>query len=136
MPRRVTRSALRLSRRVALGGAASIGVAVSMGRVGRAAAQEATPTSVEESTEVVYGTVNCEELLMDTAQPSGLVGPRPAVILVHGGGLITPGPGRSELRNAAMALAEAGYVTFNIDYRLFSNADGTNPWPAQLDDAQ
>jgi acetyl esterase/lipase len=33
-------------------------------------------------------------------------------------------------------LAEAGYVAFSIDYRLFDQRDDSNPWPAQLDDAQ
>ena len=35
-----------------------------------------------------------------------------------------------------MPLARAGYVSFNIDYRLFDLTEGTNPWPAQLDDVQ
>ena len=36
--------------------------------------------------------------------------------------------------NAKM-LAEAGYVVFNLNYRLLKE-DGTNPWPDQFDDVQ
>ena len=35
----------------------------------------------------------------------------------------------------AAKLAEAGYVVFNLNYRLMK-PDGTNPWPDQFDDIQ
>jgi pectinesterase len=35
----------------------------------------------------------------------------------------------------AEKLAEAGYVVFNLNYRLMK-PDGTNPWPDQFDDVQ
>jgi acetyl esterase/lipase len=38
-------------------------------------------------------------------------------------------------QSAAVVLAQAGYVAFNVNYRLFTE-DGHNAWPAQLDDAQ
>jgi acetyl esterase/lipase len=31
-------------------------------------------------------------------------------------------------------LASAGYVVFNVDYRLSVGTTDNNPWPAQLDD--
>jgi acetyl esterase/lipase len=54
--------------------------------------------------------------------------------VIHGGGLVQGE--RYDLGDAAMGLSLASYATFSIDYRLFSPADGTNPWPAQLDDVQ
>jgi acetyl esterase/lipase len=36
----------------------------------------------------------------------------------------------------AAALAEDGYVTFNVDYRLTGDPAQEHLWPAQLDDAQ
>jgi acetyl esterase/lipase len=80
----------------------------------------------------VYGEVDGELLVVDVYQPLTSDVPRPAVILIHGGA--GSYGGRSDLRNHAQALAEAGYVAFNIDYRLFGN--GRYPWPAQLDDVQ
>ncbi|MGD8487101.1 MAG: alpha/beta hydrolase, partial [Chloroflexota bacterium] len=60
--------------------------------------------------------------------------PRPAVIIFHGGGLVYGQP----LQDAPWAeeIAEQGYVTFLAGYRLFWEFDGSNPWPAQLDDAR
>ena len=39
------------------------------------------------------------------------------------------------MTDQAQGLADAGYVTFNADYRLLQT-DNSNRWPAQLDDAQ
>lgn len=60
--------------------------------------------------------------------------PRPAVVFFHGGGLIYGEPLQD--RVSAQAIAELGYVTFLAGYRLFDQVAGTNPWPAQLDDAR
>jgi acetyl esterase/lipase len=72
--------------------------------------------------------------LLDVFQPPARETPRPAVIIIHGGGYV--GGDRSIGYEAAANLAQAGYIAFNISYRLFNQADGSNPWPAQLDDAQ
>jgi acetyl esterase/lipase len=125
-----------LSRRTALGRAATVAAAAGLGKVDRVGAQDATPMPPREEREVVYGTIAGEDLLLDVARPPDRAEPRPAVILVHGGGLVDPGPDRFSFKDASLALAAAGYVTFNIDYRLFSLFKGTNPWPAQLDDVQ
>jgi acetyl esterase/lipase len=53
---------------------------------------------------------------------------RPGVVFVHGGGWGACGPGL-HLRHAHV-LAERGYVTANIEYRLTTEA----PWPACIDD--
>lgn len=54
--------------------------------------------------------------------------PRPAVIWVHGGGW----QGGSRQPNPNDALAQAGFVTFAISYRL----SGEAVFPAQIDDVQ
>jgi acetyl esterase/lipase len=81
---------------------------------------------------VMYGEEGFEQRL-DIFQPPRRDTPRAAIILIHGGagryGI------RSDLYSYGMAFADAGYVVFNIDYRLHTDQD-TNRWPAQLDDAQ
>jgi acetyl esterase/lipase len=67
-------------------------------------------------------------------RPADRPAPRPAVVVIHGGGLVQGT--RWDLGEAALALAQAGYATFNIEYRLFVSGDTTALWPAQLDDVQ
>lgn len=86
----------------------------------------------EVETDVVYGEVNGQKLLLDVYQPTGGSSPRGAVILIHGGA--GSYGDRSVEADRAQGLAVAGYVAFNIEYRLLDG--GKNPWPAQLDDAQ
>lgn len=98
------------------------------------AAQGATPTTdIIQEIGVAYGESDGAPLLLDVARPALDAVVRPAVILIHGGAMMFSD--RSDLSAHAAALAAAGYVTFNIDYRLLDEA-GNNPWPAQLDDAQ
>jgi acetyl esterase/lipase len=81
----------------------------------------------------VYGKVGNQELTLDVYQPTASDAPLPAVILIHGGA--GSFGDRSDLSEDAVGLAAAGYVAFNIDYRLLGS-DGSNVWPAQLDDSQ
>jgi acetyl esterase/lipase len=83
---------------------------------------------------VVYGIVNGESLLLDVyrTRPSG--NSRPAVILIHGGGMWTGS--RTHMEQSARQLAQAGYVAFSVDYRLVDAVAGCHRWPAQLDDVQ
>jgi acetyl esterase/lipase len=83
---------------------------------------------------VVYGIVNGESLLLDVyrTRPSG--SSRPAVILIHGGGMWTGS--RTHMEQSARQLAQAGYVAFSVDYRLVDAVAGCHRWPAQLDDVQ
>ena len=116
---------------------ASAALAPLVARGASTAAREVTPAAIdaiETIRDVVYGTVDGEALIVDVVRPTTREGLRPAVILIHGGGLVEGS--RTGLLDAGDALAQAGYVTFNIEYRLFSRQDKTNPWPAQLDDAQ
>jgi acetyl esterase/lipase len=73
-------------------------------------------------------------LVLDVVRPPDRPEPRPAVVVIHGGGLVQGS--RWDLGEAAMNLALAGYATFSVEYRLFGQGDRTNLWPAQLDDVQ
>ena len=83
--------------------------------------------------DVSFGEIGGQKLLLDVFYPTPAAAkPRPAIILVHGGGW---GAGNKEsFDGLAMGLAYQGYVAFTINYRLASN--GRSCWPAQLDDAQ
>ncbi|WP_051946450.1 alpha/beta hydrolase [Verrucomicrobium sp. BvORR106] len=102
----------------------------------------AKPVQTPPQLDVVYGeTADGQKLLLDLYQPP--VAPpkagsaatpklRPAVLMVHGGGWA--GGNKKEFRNLALLMAQLGYVTVPVSYRLTTNA--ANTWPAQLDDVQ
>jgi acetyl esterase/lipase len=83
---------------------------------------------------VVYGEVAGEPLLLDVYRSLIRGEPRPAVVLIHGGGMWTGS--RTHMEQPARQLAQAGYVAFSVDYRLVDAAAGCHRWPAQLDDVQ
>jgi acetyl esterase/lipase len=83
---------------------------------------------------VVYGVVAGEPLLLDVYRSLRGMEPRPAVVLIHGGGMWTGS--RADMEQPAQQLARAGYVAFSVDYRLVNAAAGRHRWPAQLDDVQ
>ena len=134
-----SKSAGTVSRRTALAGLGAGGLSLALAAAcpiaaRRASAQEATPgASVSTELGVVYGEVDGQTLMLDVYRPPARVAPRPAAILLYPGGMMAGE--RSWMGDAAQGLAEAGYVAFSIDYRLFDG--GTrNRWPVQLDDAQ
>jgi acetyl esterase/lipase len=90
------------------------------------------PVAVDRG--VVYGTVAGVPLLLDIYAPSGPTAPRPAVVLIHGGGMWTGD--RAHMAQPARRLARSGYVAVSVDYRLVALETGRNRWPAQLDDVQ
>jgi acetyl esterase/lipase len=82
---------------------------------------------------VAYGVVDRETLLLDIFEPAASSDhPRPAVILIHGGGWTSFD--KSTMRTLAQFLARSGFVAVPVDYRLFH--DDATRWPAQLDDVQ
>ena len=58
--------------------------------------------------------------VLDLYMPPPATTPRPAVLLIHGGGW-HEGINRDSMAAHAARLADAGYVTINIDYRLTPN---------------
>jgi len=124
-----------VSRGAAFAALGAGGLGLAMAATTRpAAAQVATPAATVER-DVVYGEVDGQELLLDIYRPPARDAPRPAVILIHGGGW-SVGIDRSVNAEPAQELAEAGYVAFNIDYRLMDGTPRRNVWPVQLDDVQ
>jgi acetyl esterase/lipase len=83
---------------------------------------------------VVYGVVAGEPLLLDVYRSLTRGEPRPAVVLIHGGGMWTGS--RAHMEHPARQLAQASYVAVSVDYRLVDAATGQHRWPAQLDDVQ
>jgi acetyl esterase/lipase len=123
-----------ISRRSAIAGmgVGALGLALAT-TAGSVSAQEATPAAVRFERDVVYGEIDGQQLLLDVALPADRADLRPAVVVIHGGWFVLGD--RSFLADPLPPLAAAGYVVFNIEYRLFGD-DGSNPWPAQLVDAQ
>jgi acetyl esterase/lipase len=99
----------------------------------RAAENSMASGEVSLQQDVEYGVQGGEKLLLDIYQPieSGSW-PRPAAVLIHGGGWISFD--KSTMRGMGNFLARSGYVAVSVDYRLFHGSD--NRWPAQLDDVQ
>ena len=127
------RSLSRLNRRAALGGLGAT-AALSLARLGRAAAQSGE--SIEATIDVPYGQVGqpgSDELVLDLYQPPAREAPRPALVIVHGGAWTIRS--KEDWSENAQKLAEAGYVVFNLNYRLMKS-DASNPWPDQFDDIQ
>jgi acetyl esterase/lipase len=95
----------------------------------------ASPTDANVSVHenVAYGSVNGHDLLLDVYEPAEpSAHPRPATLLIHGGGWTSFD--KSTMRNMGKFLARSGFVAFSVDYRLLQGTD--NRWPAQLDDVQ
>lgn len=90
---------------------------------------------------VVYHRAGREDLLADVYRPEvASEQPRPAVVLIHGGGFAEGSRESRTVVKFAKALAEAGFVAASIDYRLVrDSADGgpiENQWPAAIDDSR
>ncbi len=99
----------------------------------RAAENPLPSDQVSLQQDVVYGVQGGEKLLLDIYQPAESGSrPRPAVVLIHGGGWI--GFDKSTMRGMGNFLAGSGFVAVSVDYRLFHGSE--NRWPAQLDDVQ
>jgi acetyl esterase/lipase len=93
--------------------------------------QAANPVTVQE--DIVYGVQGGEKLLLDLYQPGdAATQPRPAVVLIHGGGWTDLN--KSTMRGMGNFLARSGYVAISVNYRLLHGSE--NRWPAQLDDVQ
>jgi acetyl esterase/lipase len=122
---------------VALGMAAAVGARTSPPKPRETSAQmpanvPANPLSSVQQ-DVPYGTGGDHPLMLDIYQPSEQSSaPRPAVMLIHGGGWTSFD--KSTMHTMGKFLARCGFVAFAVDYRLMHGKE--NLWPAQLDDVQ
>jgi sugar lactone lactonase YvrE/dienelactone hydrolase len=80
----------------------------------------AIPKGVTADLDVVYAQHGNRRMLADVFRPAKADGNLPAVLVVHGGGWLNGD--RMKFRALSIALAERGYVTMAIDYRLGGEA--------------
>ncbi len=90
---------------------------------------------VEIDEGVVYGQGagsdgTARDLCCDVYRPDGPEGPKPAVLLIHGGAWRQGD--RTQLKGYGVLIGREGYVCVAPEYRLVPEA----PWPAQIDDAR
>ena len=76
----------------------------------------AVPDNVTLHANVVYAQSGDRRLLADIAVPKNVDGPKPSIVVVHGGGWLNGY--KSKFRALTLALAARGYVTASIEYRL------------------
>jgi len=75
------------------------------------------------------------DLYLPASNPSGA--PRPAVVIIHGGGWTGGDKGAAREINIGTNLALRGYVGLSINYVLASaNKDGKATWPQNLHDCK
>jgi acetyl esterase/lipase len=90
-------------------------------------------SSVSVQQDIPYGDAGGQKLLLDLYLPAESGSrPRPAIVLIHGGGWVDFD--KSTMRGMGNFLARAGFVAASVDYRLLHGNE--NRWPAQLDDVQ
>ena len=119
-----------------LGAATGIGLLSSVtSRWSGVSAQDATPVPVPQESNVSYREGDDPQTRLDVYWTDH-DRPVPAMIVIHGGALAFGSRHDYIFDFMAQSFAQAGYVAFNIDYRLFSLENGANAWPTQLDDAQ
>lgn len=98
------------------------------GTAAPATAQESGTVTIEK--DVVYRTVEGEELGADVYLPAEGGKNRPVVLIVHGGGWVAGE--KAWFADQGNALAAAGYVAVSVDYRLAP----AHPYPAAVEDVQ
>lgn len=86
--------------------------------------------AVEVRRDIQYGVANGKPLRLDAYLPPSDAGPRPAVVMIHGGGWRAGD--KTSWAPEATRLAERGWVAFSVNYRL----DEPSPFPAEIEDVQ
>jgi sugar lactone lactonase YvrE/acetyl esterase/lipase len=78
------------------------------------------PGNVTPHFDVPYAQYGERKLLADIFVPNDKPGPRPTLVIVHGGGWVNGD--KTKFRALTLALAARGYVTMAIEYRLGDEA--------------
>jgi acetyl esterase/lipase len=84
-------------------------------------------SGVDYTANVVYGQDFGNPTYLDVFSPTGLTTAAPAVVAVHGGGHV--GGDKCDSQKTAVALAQAGFVVFLVNYPLASDTQPTFPNP-------
>jgi acetyl esterase len=111
------------------GAASQAGVSGAAAGPSAAAGPLAAPGSSE--LDVTSGTTPSATATADASEEAAS-GTRPAVMMVHGGSWSHGDKATAAYRSVCQYLASAGFVTFNVDYRLAP----TDPFPAGFDDVR
>lgn len=102
------------------------------GQRGRGGAM-AVPEGVELLTDLVYREGGNPMWTLDLARPTEKSEtPRPALVIVHGGGWRSGDKGGGQWRSIPLEYAAKGYVCISVNYRLTGEA----PFPACLEDVK
>ncbi|MCP4479806.1 MAG: alpha/beta hydrolase [Planctomycetaceae bacterium] len=97
---------------------------------GRTRISKTTKDSLDAKLDVTYAKYGDRTMEMDIYRPREAWGTLPAIVCIHGGGWAKGN--RTNHRNVAQALAERGFVTATISYRL----SGEAPFPAAIEDCK
>ena len=110
--------------------ATKAGAAETPATVAPATVATAPTGGVRVQSDVVWRTVDGEQLTLDAFVPERAEKSRPAVVLIHGGGWRAGT--KANFDQQGHDLAALGYVAFSINYRLAPE----HPYPAAVDDVQ
>jgi acetyl esterase len=89
-----------------------------------------------EALDVVYRTVDGQELALDVRVPAG-PGPFPAVLLIHGGGFSSGDKAQGVASAWSEYLPTMGYASISANYRLSGGGpDATGVFPGPLQDVK
>ena len=104
-------------------------VVAPAGAVGAPDQPDSTALSpVRVTNDIVYATVDGEQITLDAYVPTAKTTKRPVIMLVHGGAW--RGGDKSNFVEDGMWFAVLGYVAFSVNYRLTPE----HPYPAAVDD--
>ncbi len=102
----------------------------TQGAVARTSIPKAMRNRLESYAGVTYARYDDRLMQMDLFRPKNASGKLPAIVCIHGGGWAKGD--RSSHATLAMALADRGFVTATISYRL----SGEAPFPAAIHDCK
>lgn len=86
------------------------------------------PETIQSYPNVIYGVESDRKLLCDIFRPKAAKEPLPAILVVHGGGWLNGS--KNKFRALAIALAEQGFASVAVEYRLGHEAK----FPAGIQD--
>lgn len=94
------------------------------------ALRSSPPYQITTLSNLSYGPLDAQGERLDLCMPTDAAGPRPGVLLIHGG--FWSSGDKTAYTSSCSQLASQGFVAATINYRL---APGSH-WPTQLVDAQ
>ena len=90
------------------------------------------PAGVQSELDIAYASKSSAQKLDLYLPPGEADAPRPAIVVVHGGGWRGGDKQRGQWARIPAQYASDGYVAVSVNYRLTGEA----PWPAQIEDVK